>query len=316
MIKYGTLAVAIALSAGCLSAQAQSSTPHRIFELNPDVRSSALGGTNLVTQSSNYIYTNPTKVFNAEKALSISLSGEYLPKFDKMNREKFGTFGFSYRIHDRHALMIGARFVSGLTLTKHNSAGEEMDEELRPAQATFDLSYATKLTDDLSIFTTASMLRSTTGRSTQSYFYGLGASYQYELSSRSGRTTLLEATAAAYNLGEDVPYTKGLRYQLPSTVSLALGATTSLGKDYSLGLKMQGNYLTAYKEMQFGAGLEYSYRGALSVMAGYRRVYDGVSFLSLGISSQTGGVQLDVAYNIGIGPYTKGSLSTGVSFQF
>lgn len=300
--------------AGCITASAQTAA-HRILELNPDVASLALGGTHLVTKTQNYLYANPTKVFDIEKTLTINGSGEYFAKFKDMKRESFGSISAAYRLNDKHALFAGFRKLSGLKIARVNEVGQEVEDQLlRPAQMTFDAGYAFSFSDHLSAFATVSMLRSNTGRQSQSLFAGLGMSYTHTFDFL-GKGTHFEATLAGYNLGEDVEYDKNISYRLPSTVALGLGATMELNTDHSLGLQAQGARVTSYSETQIGAGVEYIFRKKYALRGGYQHYNKDVSFTSVGLGWHIGHLTLEAAYRIGMGEYTKNSAAFSISIN-
>lgn len=314
IIKHSLLA--LALACGTATAVAQTATPHRIFELNPDVRSAALGGTNLVSQSSNYIYTNPTHIFQVDKPLVFSLTAETMPKFKDVSRESLLAVGFGYKMSRHNALTAGVRMLSGLTLTRYNSAGDEQDTEIRPAQYTVDLSLAHRFNAHFSGFMSASLFHSATGSRAQSFYFGLGATYQTMLGLSSKHPTALEVTAAASQMGDDVPYTKGVSYRLPHNFGLGTSITTQLVKKHLLGLRLQGNYLAAYKQYHLGAGLEYIYDTDYSAQVGYQRLSKDVSRCSFGFSSRVGRGILSLAYHLGIGKYAQNTYSASFAFHF
>ncbi|MDO4770944.1 PorV/PorQ family protein [Porphyromonas sp.] len=315
IIKKGLLFATLSVATS-LVASAQVAAPHRLFELNPDVASHALGGTHLVTNSNNYIYANPTNIFRAEKSFTLYVSGEYLPKFADMKRESFGSLSAGYRFNERHALFAGLRMLSGLKLNRVNDLGTETEERLlRPSQMTFDAGYAFAFSENISAFATLSMLRSTTGQQTQSFFAGVGVNYTRTLQWM-GKETHFRTTLAGYNLGEDVDFGKGMSYRLPSTVALGLGATMELTENQSLGLQAQVARITSYSDTQLGAGVEYSFLKMFSLRGGYQYYDKDVSFASVGAGLTIGRNVLGVAYRIGMGEYTKNSIACSFSINF
>lgn len=314
IIKQLLLVATVGLATSAM-VSAQTTAPHRILELSPDVASLALGGTHLVTKSNNYIYANPTKVFGTEKPLTIYASGEFFAKFKDMKRESFGSVSAAYRLNDKHALFVGLRSLSGLKLARVNDLGGEMEDQLlHPAQMTFDAGYAFAFSDHLSAFATVSMLRSSTGQQSQSLFGGLGMSYNrsFELS---GKSTHIEATLAGYNLGADVEVGKNMSYRLPSTVALGLGATMELATDHALGLQLQGARVTSYSETQIGAGMAYTLFKKYALRGGYQYYNEDVTFTSVGLGWELGCMTLEATYRIGMGEYTKNSAAVGLSIN-
>ncbi|SUB78705.1 PorV/PorQ family protein [Porphyromonas macacae] len=293
---------------------AQTNSPFRILEQNADVRSQALGGTGLVVESNNYLYTNPAKLFGSDNKLAISAATQIMPKYEGYGREKYGALSIGYRLNCCHALFVGTRFLSGLSIPQEDVWGNNDSDDLKPSQTMLDLGYAYRLSSNWSAFGTASMLISTTGKRTTNYLFGLGVSYVNNTSLwKDEIPTKVEATLSAYNLGEDVDYGKGMSFRVPSTVALGLGARSLLNESHSLGIKAQVGYVTSYTTAQIGAGLEYAYNSFLALRTGYQHLDKDVDFYALGAGVTYKMLSFDVAYRIGLGSYTKNTVSLGLS---
>lgn len=310
ILKFALIA-AVSLFATSIMAQ---NSPLRILEQNADTRSDALGGTNLVVKSNNYLYTNPTKLFASDNKFAISASTEIMPKYDNFGREKFGIFSLGYKMNYHHALFIGGRFLSGLTVPRDNVWGDNSLDDLKPRQISLDAAYAYRLNDNWSAFASASMFRVITGKQTTNYLFGVGISYRNNTSLWQGNIpTTLEATVSAHNLGQDLDYGKGMSFRAPSTVALGLGTTSLLNESHSLGIKAQVGYVTSYTTAQIGAGLEYAYNNFLALRTGYQHLDKDVDFYALGAGVTYKMLSFDVAYRIGLGSYTKNTVSLGLS---
>lgn len=310
------LAVALVALLGTTTAWAQEGAPLRVLEFGADARTQALGGTHLATQSSNHLYTNPTHIFAREARLSVYVGGELLPKYAEVGRETFGVASVGVRLHERHALLAGVRYLSGLSIPRVNGQGVDVGGESKPNQTVLDLGYSYNATEHLSAYAVGSMIRSVSSRRTTNYTFGFGLSYRNRGDWFSGALpTEWRATLAVAHLGQDLDYGDGVRFRMPSTVSLALGATSRLGADHSLGLQLQGGYVTSYKETALGVGASYCYRKLVGLHTGYQHQGKGLDFYGLGLSCSVGKVSLDLSYRWGLGEFTQNSLALGASLS-
>ncbi len=300
-----------------ISASAQESTPLRILELNADVRSQALGGAHLVTNSNNYLYTNPTHIFGTDKQFSVYAGTEFLPKYDVAGREKYVAGALAYKINEHHAVFGGIRYLSGLSIPKTNNQGIDTNTDSKPNQTTFDLGYAYNINDKFSAFATGSMIRSVTNKQTTNYTFGIGASYKDQANLFDGTLpTKWNATLSAYHLGQDLDYGKGVYFRMPSTVALGIGAVSELSEQHSIGLQLQGGYVTSYKESLVGVGASYSYRKMLDLRTGFQHMGEDMNFYSVGAGVTCGKFALDLTYRMGLGEFTHNTLSVGLSASF
>lgn len=308
---FKRFALIIAIATFSANVIAQSSAPYRIFDLQPDVKSQSLGGTHLVSGSENYVYANPTQIFKANKAWSISVSGQLLPKYADMSREQYGTASLGYRINNKNALFVGVRYLTGGKIDAVNNIGQDSNSEINTTQMTVDAGYAFALNEQWSSFATVTLLKDNTIRSSSTMFAGVGLSYK-----NSFEPLDVEATLAAYNLGKDVDYGKDMSYRLPTTIALGGSASRVLNDEHSLGLKAQVGYVTSYSTTQVGAGLEYCFRNLLALRGGYNHLDTDVGFATVGLGLNFSSITLDASYIIGVNEYTQNTLALGVSFEF
>lgn len=293
---------------------AQGNAPLRILELNPDARSQALGGTNLVTHSNNYLYTNPTNIFGVESRFSAYVGTEFMPKQEIGGREKYVVASAGYKLNEHHAIFGGFRYLSGLSIPKVNGMGEDLATNIKPNQTILDLGYAYNSCDKFFAYATAAMIRSVSNKQTTNYIFGVGVSYKDEAALFDGTLpTRWTATLSAHHFGQDLNYGEGVSYRMPSTISLGVGAMSDINEDHSVGLQLQGGYVTSYKESQIGVGASYEYRKMIGVHTGFQHQGKGLDFYSLGTSLTFGKVSVNLTYRLGLSEFTRNSLAVGAS---
>lgn len=86
-----------------------------ILEGTPDVRSAAMGATQLGNTNQMFIYSNPAALSFGETQFSAEASLEAQPKTDTGRLIQYN-FATGYRFNNRSALMAGMRYLGGLTV--------------------------------------------------------------------------------------------------------------------------------------------------------------------------------------------------------
>lgn len=314
-MQYKNIFATCAIALSMLSAQAQTARALPILERSTDARSLAMGSTLLGHTDGMYVYTNPSAMLYADRALSLDVSSAIYPKEEFGRLMQYNASG-AYRFLDRHAVSVGFRYLGGLTFHKISSDLKERGE-FKPYDWTLDLAYAFRLSDALSVYASGTFYQSFSGVSATGATFSLGASYRKELrlGAMPARLTL---GVRALDLGPGVQYSRSQeRYDLPSSLVLGGDLGLRLTEQHQLTLAMSGRAFFATegsRELRLGVGAEYTYREMLALRAGYDHSKEGHKGFAFGAGlkiSQT--LKLDAAYSLAkLGSISSNTLMVGL----
>lgn len=314
-MQYKNILAACALALGVLSAQAQTARALPILERSTDARSLSMGNTLLGHTDRMYVYTNPSAMLYADKALSLDVSSEMYPKEEFGRLMQYNASG-AYRFLDRHAISAGFRYLGGLTFHKIGSDLKERGA-FKPYDWTIDLAYAFRLSDAFSVYASGTFYQSVSGVSATGATFSLGASYRRELrlGDMPARLTL---GVRALDLGADVKYSRSQEhYDLPSSLVLGGDLGLRLADKHQLTLAMSGRCFFATegaRELRLGVGAEYTYGSLLALRAGYDYSREGYKGLAFGAGIKVSQLlKFDAAYSLAkLGTINNNTLMVGL----
>lgn len=297
---------------GSLMAQDNLALP--FLQINPDVRTAGMGDVRLATSRGSYIYSDPTASLDTTHG---KLSGTYsiglYPKISG-NRQSFNALALSYRLSDRHAILLGARLLSGLKVDIVNSFGRV--GTLAPIDFSVDLGYAFQATDKLSFYGVGTYVNSYNGSTAHVALASVGAVYRSDLIIGKRRLGYHVGTSIDH-IGSKVRYgTDGQGVASPSSVSLYLSADTELSSLLHCTLGVSSRYhfsSSSTRQLALSAGAELSLYQDYSLRAGYHALAMG-SYGSVGFGYRWKYFSFDLAYMIA-SESTYNNLRLGISLQ-
>lgn len=303
----------LALGLSTASAYAQQERALPILTQGRDVASVALGGAHYGTSGQAHLYTNPSAALYAERPFSLSTYYQH----QRLGESALRAMGFasSYRLGERHAFMLGARYSGGLKHTEITQ-GEQTRYERSLYDLTLDLGYSLRL-GKFSPYITAHYILSDQMRRVSTMTLGVGASYrdQMTLLGQSWRYSLV---AKASNIGPSFSYIRrGSAVYPPSSVALG-GALQTDGEQHQLGMQLGVEHYyapSAAASTQLQTGLEYAYRRLLMARVGYCHDTNGLSQLTLGLGLRYRGLHIDLAYARPNNQIVSPQMSLGLGFS-
>lgn len=301
------------LSLSSLSSLAQSSRPLPLLEINPDVRTSAMGDAYMGESKGMYIYTNPTSMLFRETTFYTDYTYLHYPTIED-SRQRFhaASLGFRYR---NHGLMAGFRYWGGLASER---VGEDMIERktIRPLDWTIDLTYAVMINDYFSAYVGGNFIQSYNSKVSHGFSGSVGAYYRNQFSFNNGNETNYTIGLAVQNIGQKVKYGT-VSYNLPSSVALGGSMDFELAEEHHMEVGLTSRYFilpSNAKSFTGGVGLEYSAFDIASLRCGYHWG-DNSGYFTVGGGAQYKFIHLDAAYIIAKAKEFN-ILKVGVGFNF
>ena len=139
-----------------------------VLEGTTDVRSAAMGATQLGNTNQMFIYSNPAALSFGETRFVAEASLEAQSKTDTGRLMQYN-FATGYRFANRSALMAGVRYLGGLTVPSVNAVGEP--DKVSPYDMSLDLVYSFAVTPEVAVYATATYARSHAATSANAYAF-------------------------------------------------------------------------------------------------------------------------------------------------
>ncbi|MDO5017437.1 MAG: PorV/PorQ family protein [Porphyromonas sp.] len=311
-------ALTLSIYAG-VGIKAQSGRPLLFLETPTDARTAAMGNTTLTKTDRNYLYTNPSSIFDGDTQLTVTATGLYfnLPKSDFITGNlMFASATAGYRFMDRHAVYAGFRYQGGLGIKGGtNDQWGTNKKTSTPFDWAADLGYAFKFNDQLSAFATGSFIQSYTGRAAYAGAFSIGANYRFMLA----EDTDLNVAAAVADFGTPIYYSSSEGYSLPTNARLTADFGHAFNDNHKVRAAIGSKYyfLPATAQVfQANLGAEYTLFNIASLRAGYQFGTQETNLWTVGAGVAYYGVKLDFGYISPINKYGSDRLMLTLSFDY
>lgn len=286
-----------------VSSVAQSRTLP-FLESHGDSRASAMGNQALMSTEGNFLYVNPTSIFNGNTRITAGLNTQILPLGDENSgREWYVNAQVGYRPHVDHAVYLGYRHQGGLKLSAVSVNGEDMGQFIEPRDLALDLGYAFRFHPKFSAFATAAFVESIVAERAYAGVFGLGFNYRDSVEIGS-YVSPLNIAVAARDFGTNLRYGgQEKSYYLPTSLQLGIDWGVPFSDKHLLTLVAGGRCFILEREAQIyqiGVGVEYDIKDMIRAQLGYQYAQRQASVLTAGIGLHYAGFQLDLAYLHGL----------------
>lgn len=299
----------------CIVIVAQEGRSLPLLEVNGDSRTVGMGDANMGKTNGMFIYNNPTAFFQHDG----NIYGSYtMGLYSAINdsRKMFHAVSAGYKMYDKHALMVGFRYLGGAAIPRVNLDGVE-GQSIHPMDWSVDLSYALKLNDNFSAFISGNFIQSYVSEVAYTGGVSLGGYYNSNFD--------FNTSLAEYSIGLDIKDLGGKVKFENSDISTPMPTSVGFGGTIGLPLnetsQLNGALTTRYfmlpsnsSAFTIGIGLEYEYQKMLAVRTGYH-IGDSNNYFTMGLGGSWKTVQLNLAYSIAsVKEFNK--LTFGISTQF
>lgn len=311
--KLATISFIFITCGMTLFAQNGRSLP--FLELNADTRAAGMGDANMGKTTGMYIYNNPTAFFQNEGNIYGSYALGMYPSIDK-SHQMYHAASVGYKLFDRHALMVGFRYLGGNAITRILDDGTE-GKAIKPNDWAIDFAYALNINSHLSALVGGNFIQSYVGRTAYTGGGSLGLNY-YNTFNYSGNEGDYSLTVDMRDLGQSVQYSKSSKaVAMPTSVGLGGSLSLPFSEDNVVNAALATRYYMLPSDaaaFTAGAGVEYEYMKAFALRAGYH-IGNNNNYFTVGAGGNWKGVRLDVAYSIA-SQKEFNKLSVGISTQF
>ncbi len=299
----------VAMTTGVALAQSRALP---FLEVNPDVRTSAMGGSSVGEAKSMYQYTNPTSVLLAENKFEVGVSARKYTLSELSSLAHYNVSA-SYRLGQRHGFMLGYRFYRGLTTSKEDEQGAR--KAIKPMDYSIDLSYAYRFDEHWSAYLTGHFVQSYIGKVAYTGGASLGLYYR-GVEELLGTTQRFALGLVADNVGGKVQYGKaGYRSKMPASIALGGSTTMALSGSLELTLGMTHRYFVEASDTKhylLALGGEAVWRDSLSLRLG-TSLGQGNDTFTFGAGYRFKAFSIDAAYLLHPNS-SYNALTLGVSF--
>lgn len=259
MKRYITLALFLGLVSSPVVAQQTASLP--FLQLNPDLRSSAMGDVVLAHSRGMSIYTEPSLLQSGAK-LEANYSISLRP-VQNYGSSAFNVLGLGYQIAQGHVITAGFRSLSGPRVPFVGQTGEQ--GYIRPHDYSLDLGYAVSLSPRLAASVRLSYLNSYVGTEADAVAGSIALSWRDKFSSWG-----YSLTASLNNFGSKLQYKPSVdKVQLPTDIRLAANVDFALADEHDLSLGVGLSRVFMSETNTLGLGVGYRWRDALHLRAGF-----------------------------------------------
>lgn len=311
--KIATISFIFMICGTALFAQNSRSLP--FLELNADTRTAGMGDANMGKTKGMYIYNNPAAFFqNKGNTYGAYALGMY-PAIDK-SHQMFHAASVGYKFLNRHALMVGFRYLGGNAITHVLDDGAE-GKTIELSDWAIDFAYALNINAHLSAFVGGNFIQSYIGKTAYTGGGSLGLNY-YNTFNYGGNEGDYSLTVDMRDLGQSVQYSPSSK-AVPMPTSAGLGGSLSLpfSEDNTINASLASRYYMLPSDASAftaGAGIEYEYMKAVALRAGYH-IGNNNNYFTAGAGGNWKKIRLDVAYSIA-SQKEFNKLSVGISTQF
>lgn len=279
---------------------AQESRYLPFLEINPDVRAAAMGNSTMGEARGMYLYSNPTSLLNEEctKRIYSSYTFAFLPKIND-DRERYHAFSAGLRLFDRHALMVGFRYIGGLSVNAVDANGNPRSA-IKPNDWSIDLAYAFKFNDRWSAYLGGSFIQSKLDKS--SYLMGANGGVYYKSQCNRCHRASYTLGLGFSNIGGATMKAKGISdLKMPGSVSAGGSMALPFNKNHRLNATLSTRYFmipSSAATLTTSLGLEYELFDRVAVRTGYFMDGDvsANNYFSMGVGLRCKFGSIDAAY--------------------
>lgn len=297
MKKLNSLLLLLAFLGTCLVMQAQESRSLPFLEINPDIRTAGMGDAYLGKSSGSYLYNNPTSIFDSEDKLYASYSFGLFPSINEQ-RQMYHATSAGYKFAKRHAIMVGFRYLGGLSIPRMDEYGEK--KAIHPMDWSIDFGYAFRINNHLSTYVAGNFIQSYIGKVAYTGGASLGLFYsnEFALGLEDAQYTI---GLDARDLGGQLKYgSTGVKSYIPTSIGLGGSVTLPLNENHVLVPAINARYFampTNASTIALGAGLEYQLYKLAFLRTGYH-VEKNNNYFTLGLGCKIKFINIDAAYSI------------------
>lgn len=299
---------------GCgVAAQGQSASVP-VLETTPSPRAAAMGGIPMQRTDAYHIYNNPAGLFSTDEKLHISAADEWTATTidNGDGREHAVSVGAAYRLHPKHALMVGFRYLGGFKLYMLDS-----DETLKPNDWTIDVGYAYNVAKDLSLFATAGVVQSDQGNKATAFTASVGAAYTASFSPSTFMPNDLYLSFRVADFGSKLKYgNQTTSYALPTSLQLGAEWHLAISDKVDAALSSGARYYCFTSDRQdfnYGVGAECGLFRTVYLRGGFQHTYQA-EHVTMGVGVKWKMIGLDFTYRQKLNTdYGVNTLQCGVS---
>lgn len=294
---------------------AQYSNP--ILTTSSDAQGAALAGLSTLSEQMP-LYALPSLALtegNKAEKLRLSYTLGLTPIGGQSHKQYLHSLAGTYRLQERHALMLGGRYWQGAPIEYIGATGSRLGR-IHPQDFTIDIAYAYTLLPQVKVFAGVSYLNTYSSQTSHSVMGHAGLTYEGRVRFLEGGRYLLATSVR--NLGSSLQYGKDKKTSssLPTYFETAarLNFAPIVKHELQLGLGLR-YYTSVLGEQAFvcQVATEYKLADILNLRLGGVYQADN-SRMTLGLGKDLGRFNLHVAYSLHT--YSEFNvLSTGLSFS-
>lgn len=277
------------------SVDVEASRALPFLEVNPDVRTAAMGEANMGNTKGMYLYSNPSAMLYNGEEIYAGYSFAMFPKVGE-GRTMMHSANAAYKFHSNHAVMIGARYFALPDIFNYDPSGNKLDA-MKAHDMSIDAAYAIRFAKNFSAFIGGSFIQSKYSTSANTGGVSLGAYYNSVNNNNFNYSIGIDLK----NLGADVKYDgSNDAYKLPTSVGVGGNLACKVAEDHTIGAAVSARYFilpSEAAEFTVGVGAEYDFMNMLAVRAGYH-VGDKNNYFTAGLGFRYDYVGIDAAYSI------------------
>lgn len=296
MLKKLILFSILCISCNIVMIAQQKSRSLPFLEVNPNIRSAGMGNAAMGQTNGMFIYNNPAAFFNIDENIYGSYSLTLYPKINGMGSNMFHSLSGGYKLGDKHAIMIGARYLGGIKINRKDANGNER-KPIKPLDLSVDVEYAFKATDNFAFYLGGSFIESYNSKGAFAGGFNLGACYNNYF----GDKYHYSINADIKDLGTKIKYgSNGTEYDLPASAGLGGTIDFPINDNHNISTAIMGRYYflpSDASSFTSGIGAEYGFKKMLFVRGGYH-TGDNNNYYTVGLGGKYKFVEMDVAYTI------------------
>ena len=268
-------------------AAVSAASAHELLRINPDARSTSMGGTAVGTSGDAYpTFNNPAAPLFEYQSVQASF-GYTLFSGAEFGKNRLMAVGGYVKLRERHALSLGVR----LALDPRNEAIAPR----RPDAKAFDVAYGYKIGEYVALAATARYMHYNNGgeRNTNAIGFDVGVMSRLPLALCDGSEVGIGAKVsnAGFWWGDEC-------YELPLSLSAGASLLLPVRDSHSLEFALDAGYCfspKALRRFSAGIGVEYTLMQLLKFRCG-GNFTKHLSYGSIGLGVRFFHLQFDVAY--------------------
>lgn len=312
-----TFAILIFLG-GMHSLYAQDNRPLPFLDINSDVRAAGMGNSTMGEAKGMYLYSNPTSLLKEDVSRKIYASYSFglLPEINE-ERESYHAASVGVRMFNKHALMVGFRYLGGLSVPRFDSNGNPKSS-IKPNDWSIDMAYTFKFSNYVSAYLGGTFVQSALDKT--SYLAGAngGVYYSNEFGFKAEKA-LYTVGLSFNNLGGAMQTDKGNDFTMPGSLGLGGSVALPLCKNHQLNAALSTRYFMIPSDaaaFTANLGLEYELFNIAALRTGYymdTNVSEN-SYFSIGLGLKYKFMSFDASYNFKDNKDFN-TMQLGISFQ-